>query len=1105
MLPNPLQSLSSGEAQENHTNRGNQVPVKAMPFNPNAPLSRRSFVESPKEEVKQASKTNTETNTETKPIATKDLVVKGLTDARPMGSPVPLNQYPEFADIRSPWWPTSLEFLRRFKASLLTYIPDGENPDTLPILHTYGVDGITPLTTAFPDPDKQNQGYGMFFSVNGLKNNKSRKADNLYCLNAFFADIDWPDKKNPPTNSQMRAFKQAVYEDLTFCIASGREAFVEDPKQATVAPGPSAIVETKNGFHVYWLLDQPFFLGRESEATEGRDEAVLREYRKAHANIISRFQADPQCIDPVRVLRVPDSYHLKNPAEPFQIKLRYFEPENVYSFEQMIDFWVHNPHAVNPSYAYHHAEEFKRKVTRDRAERLTSPRKDAPSGPFKPAGLSVVDGLGDADLAALDAAYPILERPSFLGVSSPVGIPEGERNKTLLIAASLLRRSGASEESVVARFGGVYNDLSPYEIKATIRSAYTGAKPYDFGWNDEVLSKYVTLEEAARVKSIIKELYENKKRSNRGKRVRTSEEGESISTDAVESVHEDERTGRGGDLDSVSRHNDEGERCEDALVRGRDTGDDGGSGGGGNSQDFEGRDQKNTRNPFDLSEAAVLTLANIKELEGQFSIIDRPTQKRLYNVFDRIFAQYHPDIVSVDDVGFFWYDAKKHFYSPITEDGIRRMVSEDLLTLGCLDMRATGNVSAKVESLQAFRPIRMSREESEAVLMSDGRNGTIVNTLSGLVDLDSGTLLPEAKRLFVTSALPVTFDPSIPRTSDAFEVMCPLWMKFLREIAVSGIPGESENKLALLQEMAGYCFTPYTFFQTAFILLGTGSNGKSTFLDTVRDIIGQEDTSTLKLEDLSSQFGLGGLYRKRMNVTEEISNNYFESDNLKKIISGQEITADRKFMQPIRFKPTAKLIFALNSFPRVNDQSHALYRRFKTISFNRTFDETSKDVMLPQKLWEERNGIFAWAMQGWQRLKLTGKFTHSIEAFQSGEDFKEQNSPLVEFILKECLLYEEVDARKTPNMPPVMKEDYIVPIDSLYAAYRAFAKDNGYGPKAHQGFMKEMTTLTHSRLRHVCLAPSLGRSFIGLRFKPTFSGSGPSSSFWGNTGKAERD
>lgn len=1046
MLQNPPPSLG-GEPQENHTKRGNQVPVKAMPFNPNAPLSRRSFVESPKEKAKQASKTNTETKP--KPIATKDLVVKGLTDARPMGSPVPLDQYPEFADIRSPWWPTSLEFLRRFKASLLTYIPDGENPDTLPILHTYGVDGITPLTTAFPDPDKQNQGYGMFFSVNGLKNNKSRKADNLYCLNAFFADIDWPDKKNPPTNAQMRAFKQAVYEDLTFCIASGREAFVEDPKQATVAPGPSAIVETKNGFHIYWLLDQPYFLGRVAEGRgpseggdpESRDEATLREYRKAHANIISRFQADPQCIDPVRVLRVPDSYHLKNPAEPFQIKLRYFEPENVYSFEQMIDFWVHNPYAVNPSYAYHHAEEFKRKVTRDRAERLTSPRKDAPSGPFKPAGLSVVDGLGDEALAALDAAYPILERPSFLGVASPVGIPEGERNKTLLIAASLLRRSGASEESVVARFGGVYNDLSPYEIKATIRSAYTGTKPYDFGWNDEVLSKYVTLEEATKVRGIVKELMEAKKK-------------------ALKDVQEPE----------------------------------------------DSPETPINSNPFDLSEAGTLTLANMKELEESYSkIIDRATQKRLYNVFDRIFAQYHPDIVSVDDVGFFQYNEAKHFYSPITEDGIRRTVSEDLLTLGCLDMRATGNISAKVESLQAFRPIRMSREESEAVLMSDGRNGTIVNTLSGLVDLDSGTLLPEAKRLFVTSALPVTFDPSIPLSPDAFEVMCPLWMKFLREIVVSGIPGESENKLALLQEMAGYCFTPYTFFQTAFILLGTGSNGKSTFLDTVRDIIGQEDTSTLKLEDLSSQFGLGGLYRKRMNVTEEISNNYFESDNLKKIISGQEITADRKFMQPIRFRPTAKLIFALNSFPRVNDQSHALYRRFKTISFNRTFDETSKDVMLPQKLWEERNGIFAWAMQGWQRLKLTGKFTHSIEAFQSGEDFKEQNSPLVEFILKECLLYEEVDARKTPNMPPVMKEDYIVPIDSLYTAYRAFAKDNGYGPKAHQGFMKEMTTLTHSRLRHVCLAPSLGRSFIGLRFKPTFSGSGPSSSFWGNTGKAERD
>jgi P4 family phage/plasmid primase-like protien len=388
------------------------------------------------------------------------------------------------------------------------------------------------------------------------------------------------------------------------------------------------------------------------------------------------------------------------------------------------------------------------------------------------------------------------------------------------------------------------------------------------------------------------------------------------------------------------------------------------------------------------SDSEELTLTGIARLENEYSIIDKPTQKRLFNIFDSIFVKNHPDIVSVDDVGFFRHVADKRYYEPMPIEAIRREVSELLCTLGCLDFRGTSQISAKVESLQAYRPIRMSREESENVLFGSMKNGTILNTLSGFVDFNTGLMVSDNQRLFVTSTLPVQYDDSRETTPVLLEELCPRWMQFVREVAHSNVPGETENKMMLLQEMAGYCFTPFTSFQVAFLLLGGGANGKSTFLDTIKEIIGDNDTSTLSLADLSSQFRLSGLYRKRMNIIEEIPNSYFESDNLEKIISGQEITADRKYMQPIRFRPTAKLVFAVNQFPRVNDQTHALYRRFKTIPFNVTFTEATKDYELPQKLWAERDGIFRWAMQGWQRLRLAGSFTHSLEVDQSNEDFK---------------------------------------------------------------------------------------------------------------------
>lgn len=1052
--PSSLGGTPKGEQAEGGQNR-----PAPPPFNPNAPLSRRSFVASPAKFQAPTEKPKQEA-APARAAKAKPLPTGGPLLERPVSSPIPIDAYREFADIRSRHWPTSMEFLRRFKAHLLCYIGDGEAHGVLPIVHTCGVGGLSPATTAFPDPSMQDRGYAMYFSVNGFKDATRRNEANLYSLNAFYADIDWPDKKNPPTNEQLKAFKRAVHEDLVFCISNGRGAFVADPLRAEHCPPPTAIVETRNGFHVYWLFDRPVFAGDEGFSS------ALPEYKSVQSAIIERFQADPQCKDAARVLRVPGSFHLKDPANPFPVKLVYFEPDHVYSFEQGADFWLRNPNATRPSYAFHHAEEFRKKVQAHRV-RVGSPH-PAQSGPFKSA--NITEGITEEDVRKLDEAFPIEDRPSFRSIVSPVGIAEGSRNKSLLIAATLLRRAGKRESEVQERFAEGYNGLPAYEIRNTVRSAFAGERPYDFGWNDPVLAEHVTLEEAAKVRGIVKGIMESKR-----KRYAESKPGKKDGG-AVAAVPESQ-----GDRDAGLAGEGGGAVGTHAVV---------GDGGEAHQPDaghvrvpaIDGSDGRPpVQEPADA--AAPITIAGIAEIEKSYAILDKATQKRLYNVYDRLFLRYHPDIVSVDDVGFFRYDAGKRYYQPISEDGIRRIVSEDLASIGCLDHRGTSNVSAKVESLQAFREIRMSREEAEAVLFSDGRQGTVVNTLSGFVDLDSGTLLSDATRLFVTSVLPVRYDPAVKTTPEALEALCPRWLRFIREITASTIPGEAENKAMLLQEMAGYCFTPYTFFQTAFMLLGSGSNGKSTFLDAIIAIIGDEDTSTLNLEDISSQFRLSGLYRKRLNVVEEISNNYFESDNLKKIISGQEVTADRKYMQPIRFKPTAKLVFALNAFPRVNDQSHALYRRFKSIPFNVTFGEDAKDVSLPQKLWAERDGIFRWAMQGWQRLKLNGRFTHSVEAEQSSEEFKEHNSPLVEFLLRDCLVYEEAAERLSARMDPLRKDDFVVSVDALYVLYRAFAKENGYGVKSRQGFLKEMTSLTHSRLRHVGLSPTLRTVFVGIRPK----------------------
>jgi hypothetical protein len=69
---------------------------------------------------------------------------------------------------------------------------------------------------------------------------------------------------------------------------------------------PSAVVESKNGFHAYWF------------AIEGEDPEI---YGDIEAGIRIFFHGCEGAKDIARVLRAPGFPHLKNPDDPFEVKV----------------------------------------------------------------------------------------------------------------------------------------------------------------------------------------------------------------------------------------------------------------------------------------------------------------------------------------------------------------------------------------------------------------------------------------------------------------------------------------------------------------------------------------------------------------------------------------------------------------------------------------------------------------------------------------------------------------------------------------------------------------------------------------------------------------
>ncbi len=122
--------------------------------------------------------------------------------------------------------------------------------------------------------DAKNRGYGVFFTPNGYHGKRS--SESITQANAFFADFDDGTKEE----------QRAIIDQL-------------DLK-------PSVIVESKRGYHLYWLLLEPL-----------KDFEL---WKRVQESIIRACSSDPAIKDLARLMRLPFSWHVKS-DEPWFVKI----------------------------------------------------------------------------------------------------------------------------------------------------------------------------------------------------------------------------------------------------------------------------------------------------------------------------------------------------------------------------------------------------------------------------------------------------------------------------------------------------------------------------------------------------------------------------------------------------------------------------------------------------------------------------------------------------------------------------------------------------------------------------------------------------------------
>ena len=371
--------------------------------------------------------------------------------------------------------------------------------------------------------------------------------------------------------------------------------------------------------------------------------------------------------------------------------------------------------------------------------------------------------------------------------------------------------------------------------------------------------------------------------------------------------------------------------------------------------------------------------------------------------------------------------ASNHFMQ-IDTNALAKFIHTHWMAVAYVDKKKQSreNVNKIVEDLTSLSLNLDEIKAHEPRRVINLLNGTIFISKNGVITFKEKHDYKDA----ATNILKFNYDTS---------AKCPKWTKFLRDIM------SDEDDIKTLMEFIGYCFMPSHEFESFLFLYGkSGANGKSVILDTIRNFFGEDNVSSLQLQQFEGH-QLCALTNKLLNIGSEIDKNGTDKGqlaNLKAIVSTKDaITINPKNEEPYSLLPSEKpkLAFAGNEKPK-SGIDNGVFRRMLLIVFDTEVKDSQKIRGLSDRFSDELAGIFNMALEGLKRLIKQNKFTRSKLMQTELEEYKDSVNPLRTFV-KDAI---------------VADANYFVPGSALYKIYLAYMNDKGGKPIAQKNFAQAL-------------------------------------------------
>ena len=350
-------------------------------------------------------------------------------------------------------------------------------------------------------------------------------------------------------------------------------------------------------------------------------------------------------------------------------------------------------------------------------------------------------------------------------------------------------------------------------------------------------------------------------------------------------------------------------------------------------------------------------------------------------------------------------------------------------------------IPSNIESLMIKHIPRLKQQQRKEVLsylnafISENKSVTDANFIAfknGVYNIVTGELEPFTADKIITNKINWDYNP------DAYSEITD---SVLNRLAVN-----DENIRRLLEEVIGYTFFRKNELRRAFLLKSRKpSSGKSTFIDMLAYLLGDDNISSLDLSDLSHEYKLSALAGRLANLGDDIEDEYIPSAGIfKKVVSGDRVNANVKFSAPIEFNPYCKLIFSGNSIPRLGRgrDSEAIISRLVIVPFNAEFNKNTNGfspfIKYQLRTAESMEYLIKVGIEGLKRVLERNAFTSNKQVETELEEYEETLNPILTF-------FEEIGGELENE-----------PTKKAYRRYNEFCIENAMKPISQIEFTKRV-------------------------------------------------